>query len=180
MTKLQYRWMHSDEIVRLADIDRSEQIRVGYIFENGKLKQLLDVNWDSPAWGTDDDGEYSVAAQIRFCQTHLERNGRMYGAFDNEKLVGIGIVQPQIGAGMAQLAFLHVSNGRRREGIGEQIINALIIEAKNTGAVQMYVSAVPSQSAVSFYRRQGFEPTNNPIPELFALEPEDIHMVKIL
>ena len=40
MTKLQYRWMHSDEVVRLADIDRSEQIRVGYVFENGKLKQL--------------------------------------------------------------------------------------------------------------------------------------------
>jgi hypothetical protein len=43
----------------------------------------------------------------------------------------------------------------------------------------MYVSAVPSESAVGFYQSQGFEPTDTPIPTLFELEPEDIHMVKV-
>jgi len=30
---------------------------------------------------------------------------------------------------------------------------------------------------VGFYLRQGFVPTEHPHPELFALEPEDIHMI---
>jgi hypothetical protein len=41
----------------------------------------------------------------------------------------------------------------------------------------VYVSATPSESAVGFYTSMGFTPTPDPIPELFALEPEDIHMI---
>jgi hypothetical protein len=52
-------------------------------------------------------------------------------------------------------------------------------EAKKAGAKRMYVSAVPSESAVGFYLSQGFEPTDTPIPALFELEPQDIHMVKV-
>ena len=44
----------------------------------------------------------------------------------------------------------------------------------------MYVSAVPSESAVGFYRSQGFTPTQEVDEELYALEPEDIHMTKTL
>ena len=44
----------------------------------------------------------------------------------------------------------------------------------------MYVSATPSGSAVGSYLKHGFEPTPYPHPELFALEPEDIHMIREL
>ena len=36
---------------------------------------------------------------------------------------------------------------------------------------------MPSESAVGFYLRQGFKPTEDVHPELFAREPEDIRMI---
>ena len=101
----------------------------------------------------------------------------MYGAFHEQKLVGIGIIQPDVAADTAQLAYLHVSNRYRQKGIGNRIAQELIGEARRTGAAKMYVSATPSGSAVNFYMRQGFRPTATPIPELFELEPDDIHML---
>lgn len=52
--------------------------------------------------------------------------------------------------------------------------------ARATGAEQIYVSATPSQSAVGIYMRFGFEPVEDPLPELYELEPDDIHMAKML
>jgi hypothetical protein len=80
-TQIQYRWLEAEEVTKIADIDRSERIRVGYKLVGSELQQL-DVNWDSPAWALEGEGEYSVAAQVNFCQEHLARNGRMFGAFD--------------------------------------------------------------------------------------------------
>ncbi len=178
MTNINFRWMEANEVNKIKSIDRSERIRTGYRFADGQL-QKMQVNWDSPAWGLEGEGEYTVAAEIRFCQGHLERNGRMYGAFDDETLVGIGIIQHDIAPETAQLAYLHVTNGFRKQGIGGKITEALFVEAKKGGAQRIYVSAVRSGSAVEYYLSQGFKPTDNPIPELFELEPEDIHMVKV-
>jgi hypothetical protein len=44
----------------------------------------------------------------------------------------------------------------------------------------MVVSATPSVNTVDFYRRRGYEPTAEPLPELFELEPEDVHLEKRL
>ena len=46
--------------------------------------------------------------------------------------------------------------------------------------VGVAVNPAPTESAVGFYLRQGFRPTAEPDPELPALEPEDIHMVRQL
>lgn len=179
MSNLVYRWLEADEVVKIGDIDRSERIRVGYAYENGQLRKM-DVNWDAPAWFVEGDGDFTVASEIAFCREHLARNGRLYGAFSNEKLVGIGLLQPEIEPNVAQLAFLHVSREHRQEGIGRRIFAVLLDEAKKLGATQMYVSATPSESAIGFYLSQGFVPTDTLIPVLFELEPEDIHLRKNL
>jgi hypothetical protein len=51
----------------------------------------------------------------------------------------------------------------------------LVEQARATGATQLYVSSAPTESAVSSYLSQGFELTPKPHPELFRVEPEDIH-----
>jgi ribosomal protein S18 acetylase RimI-like enzyme len=169
--------MQVEEADRIAEIDRAERIRTGYIYERGRL-QKIKVNWDTPSFLVDGEGEHTVAHQIKFCRDHLERNGRMFGAFDDELLVGLGIVQHEIREGTAQLAYLHVSSGYRRRGIGSQITKELIREAKRAGAERLYVSATPSGSAVGFYHSHGFKSVDAPIPELFELEPDDIHMIR--
>jgi ribosomal protein S18 acetylase RimI-like enzyme len=171
--------MEPEERHKIGDIDRSERIRTGYTVRDGKLRQK-NVHWDSPAWSKDGAGEHTVAAQLEFCRQHLEQGSRMFGAFDGELLVGVGLVHPEIGEGIAQLAYLHVSRTARRLGIGARIADALMLEARRSGAHSIYVSATPSGSAVAFYLKLGFQPTDKPIPELLELEPEDIHMVKPL
>lgn len=44
----------------------------------------------------------------------------------------------------------------------------------------MVVSATPPVNTVQFYTRRGFAPAAEPLPALYALEPEDIHLSKRL
>jgi len=45
------------------------------------------------------------------------------------------------------------------------------------GARRLYVSATPSGSAVGFYPEPRVRADRRAEPELFALEPDDIHMI---
>ena len=44
----------------------------------------------------------------------------------------------------------------------------------------MVVTATPTGNTVRFYLGRGFQPMAEPFPELFELEPEDVHMRKVL
>lgn len=174
-----YRWMEPDEIDHLREINRTETIHMGYSFEAGQLA-LTSVDWDTPNFTLEPTGEHSFAHQIEFCQGHLDAGGRMIGAFDGHQMVGIGVLRSELQPGLAQLAYLQVSNGYRRQGIASLLAEKLFQFAAATGAERVYFSATPSGSAVGFYLSQGFSPVEQPLPELYALEPEDIHMVKDL
>jgi hypothetical protein len=52
-------------------------------------------------------------------------------------------------------------------------------EAQQAGVQMMYVSATSTASAADFYLNCWFEPAEEPNSELFELEPEDIHMMRI-
>ena len=179
MIEINYRWMVPVEAQRIREIDRSEEIRIGYMVQSGQLCKI-DVDWDTPSFFLEGDGEHTVSHLVEFCLDHLRAGGRIRGAFHGEKLVGVGVIHPNIRRGMAQLALLHVCNGFRRNGIGSHLTREMINEAKAFGADRVYVSAMPSGSAVGFYLSHGFELVDEVIPELFTLEPEDIHMLKML
>jgi ribosomal protein S18 acetylase RimI-like enzyme len=166
------------EAERIAEIDRSEQIRIGYRVEDGVLRSEA-VAWDVPRWTRDATGEPNLGARIRQLANRLEAGDRVIGAFDGELLVGY-IALHALGPKLAQLAELFVSNGYRRQGIASRLTAALLERARASGARQLYVSAVPSESAVGFYRSQGFRLAEQVHPDLFCLEPEDIHMIREL
>jgi GNAT superfamily N-acetyltransferase len=169
--------MEESEFEQFVDLDRSERVRTAFKIQDGDLTSYA-VDWDIPSFFAAGDGAHSVAEQVGFCRSHLERGGRMIGAFDGETLVGVGVLTPEVRPEMAQLAFLHVSAGYRREGIATRILQTLIEAAFETGARQMVVSATPSESAIGFYLAQGFLPADVPLPELYELEPDDIHMLR--
>ena len=176
MDAITYRRMTEAELAKLRDIDRSETIRVGYELRDGHLFQMS-VDWDAPDFFREGDGEHTVAHQIAFCRGHLEAKATMIGAFDSEKLVGVGLLTPEVRPKMAQLSYLQVSSAFRRRGIGTAIVGRLLQRAREEDAKWVYVSATPSQSAVEFYENFGFTPVAEPLPELYALEPHDIHMI---
>ena len=49
-------------------------------------------------------------------------------------------------------------------------------KARELGAGSLYVSATPSENTVDYYRHLGCVVTREVDPELYALEPEDIHL----
>jgi len=171
--------MHESEIGRVTGIDRTEHVTLGYQMRDGRLESET-VDWRVPAWFATGDGQHSLQKQIQDWRPLVAQGGTMFGAFDGERLVGVCIYRPHLSGSTAQLAVLHVSNGHRRQGIARRLVAEVDRLARQDGATDLYVSATPSASAVGFYRSQGFALAGEPHPELYALEPEDIHMLKTL
>lgn len=172
---LEIRVMNASEMGRIRDIDRAENIHVGYRQEGTELTKM-DVQWDDHGW-LDGDGEHSFGGMIQGAERCMELGSTAFGAFDGDRLAGIAIYRPRLSETMAQLALLHVSNAFRRQGLAARLFERVLDLARQDGASEMYVSATPTGSAVGFYQSRGFVPTSTPNPELLAEEPEDIHMV---
>ena len=174
---IEIRQLKATEVGRLAEIDRTEHVTLGYVYRDGKLEQEK-VDWRVPRWPR--EGSWGIEARIEGLMRILEEGGVMVGAFDGDLLVGIAGLRYDLTDTMAQLTTLFVSNGYRRQGIAAALAVEIIGLAREAGAQELYVSAMPSESAVGFYRSQGFRLAEKVNEELFALEPEDIHMIKAL
>lgn len=164
-------------LARIVELDRTEHITQAYRLIDGALS-LVSVDWQVPPWSPVDDGSHSVPALLRDWCPILAAGGVLLGALDGTCLAGIGILRYRLTSIMAQLAVLHVSRPYRGRGVGAQLVGEVVRLARINGAQALYVSATPSQATVDFYQAQGFDLTLQPHPELYALEPEDIHLVK--
>lgn len=173
------RRMQNSEIERIAEIDRSEHITKNYINNNGSL-ELTDVDVQAPRWSPDDNNINSVRARIEEWGPILDDGGTMFGAFDDDVLVGFVIYRQNLSKDTAQLAVLHVSNNYRSQGIGALLTENVTQLAKADGAKKLYVSSTPTEPTVHFYMGQGFALTEEINQRLYELEPLDIHMIKIL
>ena len=167
--------METSDIRRIAELDRSEHVTLAYAYRDGQLKSDT-VDWAVPRWSTNGGSAHSLQAQVEAWKPLLEQGGTMLGAADGDLLVAMAIYRPDLTASTAQLAVLHVSNGYRRRGIATRLTAEVVRLARRDGARDLYVSATPSQSAVGFYKSQGFRLVDEPHAALYALEPEDIHM----
>ena len=168
-----------EDLSRVADIDRSERIDVLYEQQGTQLRERRGT-WNAAAWDRHGDGEYSVASQSRALEGYVEAGGIALGAFANGQLVGIGVVVPHLRPTIAQLAYLHVSKDFRATGIGRRLSDELDLIAREAGDTEIVVSATPSANTVRFYQSRGYELMAPALPELYELEPEDVHMRKML
>ena len=169
---------HGD-LLRVGEIDRTERIDVLFEQVGSELVERRG-SWNAAAWDPRGQGEHTVAAQHRALLRYAAEGGIARGAFSNERLVGIGVVVPHLCTSVAQLAYLHVSHDYRSAGIGSRLSVDLEQIARRVGDTEIVVSATPSENTVRFYLGRGFEPTADPVPELFELEPDDVHMHKVL
>jgi ribosomal protein S18 acetylase RimI-like enzyme len=173
------RRMPGSELARIAEIDRSERVTELYTYRQGALEARA-VDEAVPSWSTSGEGEHTVRHMIDAWTPILRRGGTLLGAFDGDRLAGMAIYRPRLTETVANLALLHVSRSHRRQGVASRLTREVARLARADGARTLYVSATPSNSAVRFYRSLGFAPTDAPHAELFALEPEDIHMTLAL
>ena len=84
------------------------------------------------------------------------------------------------GGGEGVMAVLQILNKRDGDftSADRELAARMFALAARDGAKHIYVSSSETAHTVDFYRSLGFELTRDPHPELFALEPLDIHMVR--
>ena len=169
----------NEDINRAGEVDRSEHVTRGYVFRNGLLESQQ-VDWQVPRWSDEPASGFSVQSRIDGWKPVLDRGGVLLGALDGDRLAGFALMLPELSDGMAQLAGLYVDSAYRRLGVATGLVAEVERLAREAGAENLYVSAIPSESAVGFYLEHGFKPTHDVDEKLFALEPDDIHMIKRL
>lgn len=160
------------EIKEIWAIDRSEMIEAIYYLVNGTLI-LKSERYDVKSWPPGEAEKYTPILEDCY-----DQGGWFYGLFDDKHLVGAVVLENRfIGKNQdqLQLKFLHVSSNYRHKGFGQRLFGLAAAEAWKRGAKRMYISATPSEHTISFYLRLGCKVTSEPDPELFELEPEDVH-----
>ena len=158
-----------EEVELVWTIDRSEVVDNVYHYENGALV-LKPEHHDVTAW------PQKYTSILLDC---FDRGGWFYGVFVNSELVGAVVLESKwIGEAkdQLQLKFLHVSRSYRNSGLGTRLFELARGIARQRSARRLYVSATPSENTINFYLRRGCLIAREPDPELFELEPEDIHL----
>ncbi len=162
--------MAIEELTQAEEIDVSESGSAVYSVAEGQLI-LREETWQRPRRSADHWQPY-----IEEWEGLIERGGAAVGAFADSGLVGIAVIRYQLTESMAQLAALFVDCAHRRQGVATALVEEVSRLACADGAQELYVSATPSESAVGFYTSQGFTLARPVNAELYAREPDDIHM----
>ena len=103
----------------------------------------------------------------------------MVGCFDSNKLVGVAALDSEFignNRDYLQLYFLHVDSKYRRTRIGSKLLKKVANHAKKLMAKKLYISATPSQNTINFYINIGCQLVSELNPDLYQLEPNDIHL----
>lgn len=166
-----------DGLLRFSEIDRSEEVRTHYR-QTGTTLSAEPVTDSVPDFSPEGD-YHSVPQLVKTWQPVVDAGGVLLGAFADGRLAGIALLGTEVAAGVRQLALLYVSRPYRRRGVANALVDEVERLARKQGARALYGSATPSDSAVGFYLARGFRPTE-PLPEPFAKEPDDIHMLRQL
>ncbi|MFX0148184.1 MAG: GNAT family N-acetyltransferase [Candidatus Hodarchaeota archaeon] len=174
---MEIRLVERKEIEKVREINRREVVEQLYYYKNGTL--IIENEFiDDPGWTPAE-----VEEHVRDLYTVYDLGGSLYGAFDGDTMAGIGALGNKfIGSAKDQLqvTFLHVDADYRNRGIGKNLMKKIIECAKAQGVKKLYISATPSKNTIDFYLGLGCQLTTELIPELFELEPDDIHLQLIL
>lgn len=174
---MEIRQLRREEIDSVWTIDRREVIDAIYALQDGQLV-LKPQHWDISGWPPGEREAYTPLLLDCF-----DRGGAFSGAYANGLLVGVVALESRlIGArqDQVQLKFLHVSQSHRKQGLGRALFERAVEQARLLGAAKLYVSATPSRNTVDFYRHLGCRVAAEVDPELWALEPEDIHLEYVI
>jgi GNAT superfamily N-acetyltransferase len=168
------RLLARDEVEQIWSIDRSEVHHHIYELRDNQLV-LTPAYFEARGWAP---GQIEHNTPVLYAC--FDRGGAFVGMFGDQQLVGVAVVDT-IPLGLAgdqlQLKFLYVSRDYRRRGVGKRLFQEARDIARARGAAALYISATPTENTINFYQRRGAVVNPTPDPELYAQEPEDIHLV---
>ncbi len=171
--RVEFRPLRRDEIELIWTIDRREFIARTYRVQAGELV-LIPHNFDSPGWPA--DTPRTMTPLLYECH---DRGGAFFAAFEGEQMAGAAVLDA-VWRGerhdLLQLELMHVGRDYRGHGLGTRLFEQARAEARSRGAAGLYISATPSENTIHFYQRRGALLLRAPDADLFAKEPDDIHL----
>jgi GNAT superfamily N-acetyltransferase len=174
MSPISFRTLNPDDVLKFATIDRSEVIDGRYRVVEGEL--VCDPHHHVvTGWYPSE-----IPDHINGIQRAITNGGAAFGAWHEGSLVGItALVVDGVGGDptVLQLEPLQVSAPWRKQGIGKRLTSMVAGAARARRARFVYISSIPTRNTVDAYLRMGARLASPPDPELFAREPEDIHLV---
>ncbi len=177
MQNITIRRLERSEVPDVWQIERREIVEEIYRVIDGVL-QLQPAFFDTRDWP---DGEPALYTPL--LEDCFDHGGVFWGVFSDTKLIAAAVVEARPVADypqLRQLAFLHVSHHWRGKGLAVLLYQLCMETACNMGAEGLYISSTSTRRTVEFYMHQGGQVTSQPDKALFALEPEDIHLIHIL
>jgi len=171
---VKYKILSREEISKFNEIDRREVIEHIYSFRDGAI-QLNRNYFDVPDWTESVKNKF-----IKTITSLFDRGGTVFGAFEDDKLVGLSTIDKRFlgkDNDLLNLNGLWVSRDYRGKGVATKLIDWVKQRAIERGAKGLYVSSTESKNTVEFYMNRGFELAKELDEELFNKEPKDIHMI---
>jgi N-acetylglutamate synthase-like GNAT family acetyltransferase len=178
MDYIEYKELDRKDIKQnlLENFDRYQEIKQFYKNENGKwvLKEHEFIgNWDK--------NRYEEVNN--FIKNTINKNGYVFGAYDNRKLIGFAVLLNETFGSKNQyieLKFIHVSNKYRHKGIGKILFNHCIKKAKEIGIEKIYISTNTAEESQRFYLKIGCIDAMEINTKLAEKEPYDRQMEYIV
>jgi GNAT superfamily N-acetyltransferase len=174
VSEVTYRELQAVDLPHMSAIDRQESIDGQYTADHGNLtfhERRIEVAGWYPT---------EIPDHVAHLEAFIAGGGTAFGAWDGDTMVGIaGLSAEPVGGDPAvmQLEPLNVSALYRNRGIGGTLVRLIAEAAKARGARALYISSIPTRNSVDAYIRMGAHVLASPDPELFALQPEDIHLL---
>ncbi len=171
---LAYRTLQAEEISRelFQDFIRHQIVTKCRRKENGGW-----VVKNAPF--VDDWSEREYEILISCLKNTILTGGVVYAAFFDGKLKGFVSVEPELfgdGQKYADLSSIHVSEDRRRQGIGRTLFHAAKDWAKKKGAEKLYISAHSAVESQAFYQSMGCVEATVYHPRHVEEEPYDCQL----
>jgi GNAT superfamily N-acetyltransferase len=157
----------------LDNFNRYQEIKRCYRFENGSWtikNNVYEENWDK---------NRKDNKTIKFKNILDAGFGYIFGAFDNNALIGYAVLFNKTFGSKRQyiqLFSLQVSFGYRNRGIGKKLFGFCIEKAKSNNVKKLYISANSSEETIKFYFRIGCKDAIEINKEQAEEEPFDRQM----
>jgi predicted N-acetyltransferase YhbS len=167
------RELQINEIDRIGEIQRKEEIRSHYKLKDGILTLVDNIDHVNSF-------DTQELTNILDRQRKIKREGGLVlGAFEDQRIVGVVSVENKrrgFKLEYCKMDILYVSYDHRQLGIGKKLVDLSKEAATNFGASKLYISATPTANTVDFYLRLGAVLTTELDLELYQNEPDDIHL----
>lgn len=168
-----YRKMKLEEADKIGEINPYYYIKNAWRTHEGQLK-LIEIDYEDRDWANGYD------QHLKGLISTIENDGFACGAFDEAgKLVGFVTLDSKVyeySSTYVLLDQLFINLDHRGMGIGKELFNRCVQEARAWGVDKIYICAGSAEDTIAFYNRVGCIQASEINQALYEEDPRDLQL----